>query len=313
MIDEFQDCHGPLLDFVKAVSSSSSLLLAADDFQLLDTKLAGCPALEWTKELTKNGTLDVTELTKCHRTSIKGILEAARCLRQNVKSSVPTVPVYTCPNPGPAAWKMIESLILNTNRWTGPTALICPSNDPFIRKVLMSCDAQLRKRQCLPIQWHVECSIEEEQKQIRQNLGLIKNTANWVAPSSDLDPVETHIAANSHRFARLKGMTHIPKAVVERQVDRTIHDRRAYTPYSHTKTVTTVHGAKNREFNNVFVLWTYKLPPDQLQQRRLLYNAVTRAMTNCIVLVLGNDDRAFNDPILNLLGPAKPVFSGKGK
>src|ERR1043165_31845 len=39
IIDEFQDCHGPLLEFIKALSGASSLLLAADDFQSLDTSI----------------------------------------------------------------------------------------------------------------------------------------------------------------------------------------------------------------------------------------------------------------------------------
>lgn len=65
-----------------------------------------------------------------------------------------------------------------------------------------------------------------------------------------------------------------------------------------------MHGAKNREFDNVFVLWGYKLPPNRVQQRKLLYNAITRAVKNCVVLVLGDVKRAADDPILSLLGPA---------
>src|SRR5690606_7341670 len=42
-------------------------------------------------------------------------------------------------------------------------------------------------------------------------------------------------------------------------------------------TFTTIHGAKNREFDNVIVLWPYNAPSDLMQKRKLLYNAVTRA------------------------------------
>jgi superfamily I DNA/RNA helicase len=96
-IDEFQDCHGPLLEFVKSLSSCSSMLLAADDFQLLDASTPGCPAVEWVQCLRENGSADITELTECHRTNVTSILEAARCLRDNIKSSTPTIPVICCP------------------------------------------------------------------------------------------------------------------------------------------------------------------------------------------------------------------------
>jgi len=199
----------------------------------------------------------------------------------------------------------------------GTTALICPSNDPFIKKVLDSCSKQLKKKNCEPIRWHVECTIGEEQEQIRANLGLtnIGNAidSHWIAPTAELDPIGSHVVARSHRFARLRGLRPIPRALVERHVDTMVHEKRAYRAHYPSKSVTTVHGAKNREFDNVFVLWTYKLPPDQVQQRRLLYNAITRTRNNCTVLVLGDVGRVTNDPILSLLGPAQPAFPNNAK
>jgi superfamily I DNA/RNA helicase len=47
----------------------------------------------------------------------------------------------------------------------------------------------------------------------------------------------------------------------------------------------TVHGAKNREFDNVIVLWPAAVGGSDDQKRRLLYNAVTRAKDRCVVLV----------------------------
>jgi len=47
----------------------------------------------------------------------------------------------------------------------------------------------------------------------------------------------------------------------------------------------TVHGAKNREFDNVIVLWPAAVGGSTDQKRRLLYNAVTRAKERCLVLV----------------------------
>jgi len=172
IIDEFQDCHGPLLDFVRALSEASTVLLAADDFQLLDAGVTGCPAVEWVTSVTDGGHAEITELTTCHRTSVQGILDAASCLRNNAAADGRTIPVFYCPAKGPAAWKIVESLVFSSAPWTGTTALICPSHDPFVYEILDSCANQLQRRSCLPIRWHEERSTEKEQEQIGSDLGL---------------------------------------------------------------------------------------------------------------------------------------------
>jgi len=48
---------------------------------------------------------------------------------------------------------------------------------------------------------------------------------------------------------------------------------------------TTIHGAKNREFDNVIILWSYKVSGDLLYKRKLLYNAITRAKRNVVIIV----------------------------
>ena len=47
----------------------------------------------------------------------------------------------------------------------------------------------------------------------------------------------------------------------------------------------TVHAAKNREFDLVLALWPAAIGGDEIQKRRLLYNAITRAKGQCLVLV----------------------------
>ncbi|CAN7723805.1 ATP-binding domain-containing protein [Variovorax sp. LjRoot130] len=53
----------------------------------------------------------------------------------------------------------------------------------------------------------------------------------------------------------------------------------------------TVHGAKNREFDDVIVLWPAAIGGSDDQKRRLLYNAVTRAKERCLVLVQAQSSR----------------------
>jgi hypothetical protein len=319
VIDEFQDCHGSMLEFVAALSRYASVLLAADDFQLLDSTTTGCPAVEWAKTQMASGLATIEELTACHRTSVAGILDAARCLRANTPANGRTVPVVCCPNHGPAAWKVIERLVCcpSSERWKGTCALICPSHDPALGKVLASCTTQLQQRNRTPIRWHVEHPAEEERKRVASALGLSSTMGSsdtpWTMPSGQLEGLGAHILNRIQRFTRLRAISPIPLEIVARHVDLAVHERRAYGSPSYNRIVTTVHGAKNREFDNVFVLWAYKLPPCGDQQRRLLYNAVTRSRRNCMLLVLGDEERAKTDPVLSLLGPPEPAFPPRTK
>jgi superfamily I DNA/RNA helicase len=50
-------------------------------------------------------------------------------------------------------------------------------------------------------------------------------------------------------------------------------------------TLTTIHAAKNREFDTVIILWPYEVSGNTLYKRKLLYNAITRAKTNAIIII----------------------------
>lgn len=313
MIDEFQDCHGPLLEFVKAMAACSQLLVAADDFQFLESSVNGCPAVDWVRQEENRGTAACTSLATCHRTSNQAILEAAQCLRDNAPASSTTVPVICCPNHGPAAFKIMDALVFKHATWNGSTALICPSHDDFLDSVLTSLDAQLARKSFRPMSWFREASSSEVHKRLCDSLGVSDaNPQNaWSAPSGALDPAAAQVVSRSKRFSKLKGMSAIPHALVSRHVDTVVHERRAYSPHSPKRVITTVHGAKNREFNNVIVLWPYTVPSDPEQRRRLLYNAITRAKNNCMVLVRGDRQRVAKDAALSLLGPAQDAFPPK--
>jgi UvrD-like helicase C-terminal domain len=53
--------------------------------------------------------------------------------------------------------------------------------------------------------------------------------------------------------------------------------------------VMSIHGAKNRQFRHVVVLWPHGVRGDARQRRRLLYNAITRAQLSCTVFVRGRE------------------------
>ena len=59
----------------------------------------------------------------------------------------------------------------------------------------------------------------------------------------------------------------------------------------------TVRQAKNREFDSVIVLWPYEVAGSADRRRRLLYNAITRAKRQAVVVVQ-NPNRLREPPFL---------------
>lgn len=72
------------------------------------------------------------------------------------------------------------------------------------------------------------------------------------------------------------------EAVIARQV--AVRQQR-HGSDSYDFTAMTVQQAKNREFEGVFILWSYPVGGNAEHKRRLLYNALTRAQRWCTVVV----------------------------
>lgn len=306
VIDEFQDCQGETLEFVKALSENSSLILAGDEFQLLDSTVSGCPAIDWVEQEKLAGRAEVVVLDAQHRAESDVLIQAARRLRENENFFLPSVPIFMCPKAELVAWKILFYTTYARPSWRGTTAIICPSHDVQLSKVLASLQRQREKRGLPRDSWVVEIGGKYEQSALKERLGLKKACGDyaetWSSNGAIIGETEKNVIARAERLARLCGIGRVPSRLVERQAELHVHAARAFRTSLPTRLVTTVHGAKNLEFDNVFVVWTYRVAPDPQQQRRLLYNAVTRAKKNCVVLILGGWDRA-NEHCLQLLGP----------
>lgn len=310
VIDEFQDFHGARLELVRALGERSQLLVAGDDFQLLDSDVRGCPAVEWILARRADGSLSLERLAHCHRTDHVGLLHAAACIRDNVGAVRNTIPMFQCDGPGPAAYKIIEAMVYRRLPGAGPQswAVISPSRSPWLDKVLTSCANQLTKKGLNPIRWHKETSQLVETAQLLEWWNSNEDGLHEKEDRSEDASLRRHVADQVRRFARLKGLPRIDHALAVRFVEKAVHDSRAFGPRLATRVVTTVHGAKNQEFDHVVVLWPHLRPSSTEQQRRLLYNAITRARKSCLLLVQGNEEQVRNDPVLRLLGSALPVF-----
>lgn len=76
------------------------------------------------------------------------------------------------------------------------------------------------------------------------------------------------------------------------EVSRVLQHLRAFTSHqSRGITAMTIHQAKNREFENVIILWPHEVRGTPESLRRLLYNGVTRAKSRVLVIVHSPQDK----------------------
>jgi superfamily I DNA/RNA helicase len=317
LVDEFQDCVGSTLQFVQALGNSSKLLLGADHFQLLHEGNQGCPAVDWVGQLRHQAQIQYQELTGCKRTDQTSILQAARALRDNVKAAQPTVPVYCGYQPGQVAYRIVERFLSwgkNNQISNGTCALIALSmDDSQLPKLLESFKGQLAKKTRRQVNWCQSISEKQNLEELIAELGISPTTVSretWLAKDSIVSRSAATVSDDVVRFCKLRGISPIPGELVLQFARLAVHNARAFARSSPRFQILTVHGAKNREFDHVFIFWGYKKAGWSVEeQRRLLYNAVTRARVDCTVLFLGSPEQALNDPVVGLIGPALPALN----
>jgi superfamily I DNA/RNA helicase len=148
---------------------------------------------------------------------------------------------------------------------------------------------------------------------MRAEVERFSKDADKTGENSALSVDAAEVVARAESFSRLRGLREIDEGLLQHFVGRFIHSKRAYSHPPTGLIFTTVHGAKNREFDHVFVVWGYKLQSSFELQRRLLYNAVTRAKTSCMVLDTRTLEIVQNDPLMKLLGDPAPPYKKEKK
>jgi superfamily I DNA/RNA helicase len=83
VIDEFQDCKGSRLEFVRALAECVPMIIAADEFQALDAD-GSCPALEWCSDSLPR--IDLGDMSA--RTKDIAVIATAKALRVGIPTRV---------------------------------------------------------------------------------------------------------------------------------------------------------------------------------------------------------------------------------
>ena len=288
VVDEFQDSKGGQLAMISSLSGFANCIVAADDFQDLQDS-EDSPAVAWARQ---NGTR--TTLCEIHRTSAMGLLEASRTLRGggDIPKNGDGFTALGARNHNAGA-----SFVSKNLTWWSSCADIAvltpvrPRRSPFVRDLIARVEASpIGEPRMGPhcIRW--EGSQQEECEKFIDSLELPNESNAEVGPGDlsfdDAGGPWQDLGHWMERQTRIAGRTSFKVAEIRCEARR-IHQRsRAYqrTRDGGVRAMT-IHQAKNREFHSVIVLWPYQVAGAIERQRRLLYNAITRAKHRVLVVV----------------------------
>lgn len=284
VVDEAQDMTVERLGMVAGLANRLEIFVAADEFQCLSEELRPNPACAWLAQVC-----EPEELTQPRRTNVDELLNAARAIRagEAPKSDKLFVVAHTSTPSLAGAW-------INSNlRWYGggkSVAIITPTHGTFARAALAWAAANKTKKGAGPysVSWE-----QSEAKAATEYLATIQLADQADAPSiaaaltaagdaRTVRDVIEWLEVQRRTRAKVKFARDEIVKLVEQSFSQRRQSRRSEVRGWKGMTV---HGAKNREFDNVIVLWPAAVGGSDDQKRRLLYNAVTRAKERCVVLV----------------------------
>ncbi len=300
VVDEFQDSKGGQLAMISSLSSEATCIVAADDFQDLGS-IGVNPAVAWARANGKS-----KSLSDIHRTSAAGLLTASRALREGRKVSCKGDGFIVL---GAPSHNVGASFVSKNLSWWSRCADIAvltparPSKSAFVRDLFDRVEAKpigSPPRGPHRIPW--EESQEEECDKFIEGLGLPDDPNAEVCCEGlsfgDVGGQRRGLRQWIERQRRVAGRTTYLAGEIRCEARR-IHQRsRAYRRVRDRGVrAMTIHQAKNREFHSVIVLWPYEVAGASEPQRRLLYNAITRAKFRVLVVVQ-NPNRLHRPPFV---------------
>lgn len=283
ILDEAQDLSQERLSIIQNLARHVTLLVAADEFQCLNEDLRPNPTVQWLETVCKG-----TELIEPRRTNIAQLLTAASAIRQGRGPVADgAFRIFQTPNSGLAG-----SYIANAIAWARGrrVAVITTTANKFAGDVVDWIGTRTNTKGNGPYSVRWERSDNKAMGEYLANVALhekmsVPDVLRVLTAGDDIR-VHSEVTGWLNKQRRTKGRIEFSKEEVVDAITRSFTARKHSTACRDSSHVAmTVHGAKNREFDHVVVLWPAATGGDDEQKRRLLYNAVTRAKRQCIVLV----------------------------
>jgi hypothetical protein len=288
IVDEFQDCEGELLDVIRSlIDCDCSFIIAGDEFQQLNANTS-CEAIEWLKSIH-----NLNELKKIHRTKNSRILNTASGLRAGIpiKNSVFVKPVESSDL---AAWLICSKIQWYNWGRNKSIALLyptSPNSSLFVKSTLERLKFPFPKKDLNAFPFIYETGEERNPDFI---LSRIENYERCSVVDLQLvtglekanNEILKKCAKRVKKLLFLRGEQEIEKSEFEGLVRKECHMASAYglVIEKNKRLALTIHAAKNREYDDVIVLWPYEINKNVIYRRKLLYNAITRAKQNVFII-----------------------------
>ena len=290
LVDEAQDCKKGRLGILQELTKSCVVLVAADAFQdLFDTEQS--ESVMWLQSVTNS-----TVLIQNHRTRVDGLLKSARSLREGngflggTNCQVKSVASHSI------AVHLVAYFLLNNQ--ARKVAILTPTK-PEKSKFISNTIEILRlggiklKNVSKPfspqkIKWETDVTALEQR--IKEEIGLPEEP-DLIVNEYDLNLTATSAGIQElHQWIRrqrsLRGVGTFTVVEIIKQISAICHHIRAFRSLNiNNIRAMTIHQAKNQEFDGVVVLWPYEVGTNAESNRRLLYNAITRAKRSCLILI----------------------------
>lgn len=284
VLDEAQDLTPVRLRVIQALSCQLEVFAAADEYQCLNENLRPNPACKWLTRMA-----EVESLDEPKRTDVLPLLEASSAIRAGeAPVSIKPFLIVLTPN-----IPLAGTYVSNNIGWYGQNrsiAIITPTAGQFAKGVIDWVQSNRSSKGCGPYEIQWEQSESNVLTEMLSQLVLDEETSISDARAAVKACGSEYVFSAVERWLdvqrRACGRTEVTRAEIENVIKRSVSARRRMDiENARGRKAMTVHGAKNREFDNVIVLWPAASAGSDDHKRRLLYNAVTRAKSRCLVLV----------------------------
>jgi hypothetical protein len=298
LVDEAQDLAGAKLLIVEGLANAVGLIAAADEFQNLGDEVEDGGALAWLRRVG-----DVVVLEGSQRTDNVQLLLAAAALRngEGVRSNS-TLKVIAATNAAYAAACIAGQILDIRSREIVVLTPVGPAKSSFSREVierLGSDKLKLRGTPLRPFRFIWETDARSECARVAEQFCLSDDEQSHNI--ADLMRVEgdrfiSDVVDRLRRRLSLTGIGAVTGREVCAIISQVVQYRRAHCVARRHRRAMTIHQAKNQEFDMVVVLWPYEVGGSSDRQRRLLYNAITRAKHYAVVVVQDPYSRRIEAP-----------------
>jgi superfamily I DNA/RNA helicase len=307
IVDEAQDLDSHRLRMLRGLATAAAVFAAADEYQNLNEHGDCAPVIGWLRTAPT-----LVQLTDIRRTNRDGLLRTASALRQgqDVFAGLEQFDGFTSGHRGvgirivqpvatrgPLAWTVADQLSQMSDR----SVILTPDlQGAQVRNLLARLGERPFNRNTNagttfgPYPVTLERSEEEHSRAL---LDFLRNPDQIpirdAIAAARAAPFEegTQIAQRLERTRNVRGLQTVTRAELADVIDRVVRDSTRFgTGHSADRRAMTIQRAKNREFPDVLVLWPHSIANRSADhQRRLLYNAITRAQRHCSLVVFGQN------------------------